>query len=81
MNLKEKRKLKHDLPTKWIVTIDGVIIPYSEYDWTEDGNFYFPKTLLELAQEYCSIHKKYKSGDKVSVVLKCEWEVELNENT
>ena len=73
----EKEKKRNTLPSQWVVTIDGVIIPQNEYDWTDDGNFYFPKTMIELVQKYCSIHKRYELGDTVTVCLRMEWEVEL----
>ena len=73
----EKEKNRNTFPVGWVVTIDGVIIPRTEYDWTDDGNFYFPKTITELAQTYCSIHKKYELGDAVTVSLRMEWKVEL----
>lgn len=73
----EKLKDRNTLPFEWVVTIDGVIIPQTEYNWTEDGNFYFPKTMFELAQTYCTIHKKYKLGDEVTVSMRMEWKAEL----
>lgn len=79
MESTEKSKdRKKTLPFEWVVTIDGVVIPQTEYDWTEDGNFYFPKTMLELAQTYCSIHRKYELGDEVTVSMRMEWKVVLD---
>lgn len=63
----------------WVVRIEDVVIPQSEYNWTEDNNFYFPKKIIELANEYCSIHKTYKTGDTVKVSMSMEWEVILDE--
>lgn len=78
MKSKTNTKPRNTFPFEWVITIDGVIIPQSEYDWTDEGNFYFPKKLLELAQTYCSIHKKYEPGDEVTVSMRMEWKVKLD---